>query len=96
MNPDSVTVLIGQSIVLVCRAVGTDIVYQWIKDNRMVIGSKSRKLKFTNIEESNEGAYMCRASNKGGMVTSNPGTVTVYGELAIAKCKLQLASYLTI
>ena len=62
----------------------------------MVIGSKSRKLKFTNIEESNEGAYMCRASNKGGMVTSNPGTVTVYGELAIAKCKLQLASYLTI
>ena len=83
MNPDNVTALIGQSVELMCRAVGTDIVYKWVEDDRVVIGSKSRKLKFTSVQESNEGAYMCRASNNGGMVVSNPGIITVYGELAI-------------
>ena len=59
---------------------GTDIKYQWIKNNEVVSGSKSRRLRFTNIQESDEGAYICRASNEGGMVVSNPGIVTVYGE----------------
>ena len=63
-----------------CKAVGTDIKYQWIKNNEVVSGSKSRRLRLTNIQEFNEGAYMCRASNKGGMVVSNPGIITVYGE----------------
>ena len=63
-----------------CKAVGTDIKYQWIKNNEVVSGSKSRRLRLTNIQESNEGVYMCRASNKGGIVVSNPGTLTVYGE----------------
>jgi len=87
MNPNNVTVLIGQSIQLMCRAEGIDIVYQWIKDGvplsdtnrRLKINNKG--LKITDIEESNEGEYKCRASNKGGIVTSNPATVTVYGEL---------------
>ena len=30
--------------------------------------------------ELHEGVYKCMASNKGGMVESNPATVTVYGE----------------
>ena len=64
-----------------CGALGTDIVYQWIKDG--VVVSELRKLKFISIQESNEGAYMCRASNKGGMVVSNPGIVIVYGKLAV-------------
>ena len=81
MNPDSVTVLIGQTEQITCRALGTDIFYQWMKDG--VVVSKSRRLRLTNIQESDEGAYMCRASNKGGMVVSNPGIVTVYGELAV-------------
>ena len=81
MNPDNVTVFIGQSVQITCKALGTDIVYQWIKDG--VVVSELRKLRLTNIQESNEGAYMCRASNKGGMVVSNPGIVIVYGELAM-------------
>ena len=83
MSPDDVTVLIGQSVVLICRAIGTDIGYQWIKDDVVISGSRSRKLRFTNIQESNEGAYKCRASNNGGVVVSNPGTVTVYGKLTV-------------
>ena len=79
MNPDDVTIPIGQSVELMCRAIGTDLDYQWIKDDREVSGSRSRRLRLTNIQEFNEGAYKCRASNKGGVVVSNPATVTVYG-----------------
>ena len=81
MNPNNVTVLSGQSVRIMCGALGTDIVYQWMKDGAVV--SESRRLRLTNIQESDEGAYMCRASNKGGMVVSDPGIVTVYGELAV-------------
>ena len=69
-----------------CRAIGTDLNYQWIKDDAVVSGSTSKRLRLTNIQESNEGAYKCRVNNKGGMVVSNPGIITVYGELAVAKC----------
>ena len=81
MSPDNVTVLVGQSVQITCRALGTDIVYQWMKDGAVI--SELRRLRLTNIQESDEGAYICRASNKGGMVVSNPGIVTVYGELAV-------------
>ena len=81
MNPDNVTVLIGQTVQITCRALGTDIVYQWMKDGSVV--SELRRLRLTNIQESDEGTYMCRASNKGGVVVSNPGIIIVYGELAV-------------
>ena len=77
MNPDNVTVLIGQSVWITCRSLGTNITYQWMKDGLVI--SELRRLRLTNIQESDEGAYMCRASNKGGMVVSNPGIVIVYG-----------------
>ena len=63
-----------------CRALGSDIVYQWIKDAAVVSGVNSNMLKITNIMESDEGVYKCVASNKGGMVESNPATVIVYGK----------------
>ena len=62
-----------------CTALGTNILYQWIKDDTVISGSRSRKLKVTNMQESNEGAYKCKAHNIGGVVVSNPGIVTVYG-----------------
>ena len=74
------TVLIGQPLQLVCRALGTDVVYQWIKDSAVVSDVSSNMLEITNITESDEGVYKCVASNKGGRVESNPATVTVYGE----------------
>ena len=83
MDPDNVTILIGKSVELVCRAIGTDIGYQWIKDDVVVSGSTSRRLRFNNVQESDKGSYKCRASNNGGMVVSNPATVTVYSELAV-------------
>ena len=71
---------IGQPSQLTCRAQGTDIVYQWMKDGVSIPDGNSRILKITNIMESDEGVYKCVASNKGGMAESNPATVTVYGE----------------
>ena len=87
MNPDNVTVLIGRTVQIMCRAIGTNIGYQWMKDDAVVSGSETRKLRLTDTQESDEGAYKCRASNKGGMVVSNPAAVTVYGELRSYKCK---------
>ena len=80
MGPSDVTVLTGQSVHLSCEALGTDIVYQWIKDSVNVSDANSNMLVITNITESDEGKYKCVASNKGGTAMSKPGTVTVYGE----------------
>ena len=49
-------------------------IYQSIPD------ANSRILRITNIMESHGGMYKCMASNKGGMVESDPAIVTVYGE----------------
>ena len=51
-----------------------------MKDNVVVYGANSNILIINGTDESDEGMYKCMASNKGGMVESNPATVIVYGE----------------
>ena len=83
MNPSNVTNLTGQQLQLTCKAVGTDIVYHWMKNNINIsipADPNLNMLKIANITESDEGVYKCVASNKGGMVESNPATITVYGK----------------
>ena len=80
MDPSDVTVLTGQSVHLKCEGLGTDIVYQWMKDGVDVSDANSNMLVITNIIELDEGQYKCVASNKGGMAMSEPATVTLYGE----------------
>ena len=72
--------LITQQLQFACRALGTDIVYQWMKDDIIVSGVHSAMLNVTNITESDEGVYKCVASNKGGRVESHPATITVYSK----------------
>ena len=79
-NPNNVTELIGRQLQLTCRALGTDIVYHWMKDDVSIPDVNSRMLKIINTAELDEGVYKCVVSNKGGMVESNPATVTVYGK----------------
>ena len=79
-NPSNVTVLIGQTTMLTCKALGINIFYEWMKDNELVPGANSSVLEITNTTESDEGEYKCIASGIGGMAESNPTTVTVYGE----------------
>ena len=80
LNPNDTTVLIGQSARLTCKALGTDIVYKWMKDNDIVSDANSNILEINNIIKSDEGMYKCVASNKGGIAKSNPASITVYGE----------------
>ena len=80
INPNSTTVLIGQSAQLQCEALGTNLVYQWMKDSVVVPGANSRKFKIDSTDETDEGVYKCVATNGGGMVESDPATITVYGE----------------
>ena len=80
MDPNDTIVLIGQSVRLTCKALGTDIVYQWMKDDAVVSDANSNMLGINNIAQSDEGMYKCVASNKGGMVKSKPATITVYGK----------------
>ena len=79
-NPNNATVLIGQSPRLNCNAQGTNISYQWTKDNTSIPGANSNALNIVNITESDEGIYKCVASNKGDTVESYPATIIVYGE----------------
>ena len=82
-NPNDVTVLTGRSSRLTCSALGTELKYQWLRNDKSLPGTNSNMLRLTKINESNEGIYKCMVSNKGGDVVSNPATVTVYGKLEI-------------
>ena len=77
---NDVTIFIGQSAQLTCDALGTDIVYQWMKDSMTISRANSNILRINNIMESDEGMYKCMVSNKGGTVESNPASITVYGK----------------
>ena len=79
-NPNSTTIVIGQSAQLICEARGSNLIYQWMKDNEVVSRANSNILKIKSANESDTGMYRCVASNKGGMADSYPATVTVYGE----------------
>ena len=79
-NPNSTTVVIGQSTQLICEARGSNLTYQWKKDNKPVSRANSNIFKINSVNESDTGMYKCVASNKGGMAESNAATITVYGE----------------
>ena len=92
-NPSDITIFIGESARLTCRALGTDIVYQWMKDGMMISRANSRILRIDNIMESHEGVYKCVVSNsndKGGTVESNPASITVYGEYKLYRTFLDM------
>ena len=44
-------------------------------------GIDTMMINFSNIRQDDEGMYQCIASNSAGNTSSNPATVTVYGEL---------------
>ena len=50
--------------------------------NGVIITSddNSNVLRINEIKQSDDGAYQCIASNKGGNATSNPAVVIVYGK----------------
>ena len=88
INPKDATMLVGQSEQLMCNAIGTDVVYQWLKDGLVLSGANSSILRFAEIKESDEGVYKCVVSNKAGRVEASPAAVTVYGKQFVQDGKI--------
>ena len=84
-HPDNVTILTGQSVYLICSAIGTDVVYQWTRNGVIISDDNSNVLRINEIKQSDDGTYQCIASNKGGNTISNPAMIIVYGK-RILKC----------
>ena len=53
----------------------------WGPATAPLFGIDTMMISFSNIQQDNEGMYQCIASNSAGNTSSNPATVTVYGEL---------------
>ena len=79
-HPDNVTILTGQSVHLRCGAIGTNVMYQWMRNGVIISDHNSFVLIINEAKLSNDGIYQCIASNKGGNATSDPAMITVYGE----------------
>ena len=77
---DNATILTGQSVNLRCGAVGTNVMYQWIRNGVIISDNNSFVLTINEIRQSDDGIYQCIASNKGGNATSNPAIIIVYGK----------------
>ena len=90
-HPHSVNVSIGESVILSCKATGSDpIRYQWSRVNGEISsnskGVNTSNLTISSVTEQDEDEYYCIASNGGsnGLLyeeTSNKAMVMVYGEL---------------
>ena len=79
-HPDNVTILTGQSVYLTCSAIGTDVVYQWMRNGVIISDDYSNVLRINETKQSDDGTYQCIGSNKGGNATSNPAMIIVYGK----------------
>jgi len=53
----------------------------WGPATDISFGSDTMMISFYNIQQRHKGMYRCIASNSAGYTSSNPATVTVYGEL---------------
>jgi len=53
----------------------------WGPATGTLFGINTMMISFSNIQQDREGIYRCIASNSAGNTSSNPATVTVYGEL---------------
>ena len=78
-HPDNATILTGQSVNLRCGAIGTNVMYQWMRNGVLISNNNSFVLMINEIRQSDDGIYQCIASNKGGNATSNPAMITSYG-----------------
>ena len=84
-HPANSSVPIGNSITLMCTAIGTGVlVYSWEKSSggSWTTISNDNTASYTTDASLAIGQYMyrCRVSNEAGSVVSNNAIVNVYGE----------------
>ena len=83
-HPTGDDVIIGKSITLTCRAIGTGtLVYSWERSfgsNWTTISNNTTSYTTDTTLAIGQYMYRCRVSNEAGSVVSNIATVNVYGE----------------
>jgi hypothetical protein len=76
-QPVSQTVVEGQSATFTIEATGTDITYQWRRDNQNIAGATADSYTVFDATLDSAAAYTCTVSNVAGSVTSSSATLTV-------------------
>lgn len=76
-NPMSKEVNVGGSLTLTVAATGTNLKYEWKKDNQYLSGKTSSTLTIPSVTSNDAGSYVCEVSNSLGKVTSTPAKITV-------------------
>ncbi len=75
-QPSSQTVAAGSTVVFYAPASAAS-AYQWLHDNRQILGATSATLVVRNATAADAGSYVNTAINSIGQKTSNPATLTL-------------------
>lgn len=82
-QPQNTTVVLGGSTSLSVTTVGSNLMYQWFKNDVLIAGATSATLGFTNAQPSDTGNYRVNISNSGGTVTSDTARLTVVSTISV-------------
>ena len=77
-QPSDLNAIEGHSGGLSCKVTGSNIAYQWFRNDVAVQGANLSSLKFKSIQSSDAGSYHMEASNFAGTVVSETVTLTLY------------------
>ncbi|PHV10026.1 immunoglobulin domain-containing protein [Chitinimonas sp. BJB300] len=76
-QPASITASLGTAVSLTVAATGTNLTYQWFKDNVAISGATSATYTIASAAATDSGSYTVQVSNSSGSVTSAPAVVTI-------------------
>ncbi len=94
-DPVSRNVTEGDTVTFTVAASGSDLTYEWRKDDVEITGAYSSTLTLTNVTLGAAGRYTAIVSNSGGWVASAPAVLTVAPRLPAVTTppQSQLAAY---
>jgi hypothetical protein len=76
-HPEDTQVAGNASSTFSVTASGSDVTYQWYKDNTLLIGDTNSSLTIQNASTTDQGRYHCKVSNAYGTAPSNGAQLTV-------------------
>jgi hypothetical protein len=76
-QPQSAQVVLGAAASLTVSATGTDLSYQWLKNDGPIAGATSSTFTLSSVTAADEGSYRVTVSNAFGSVTSEAAVVSL-------------------
>ncbi|MFC2090730.1 immunoglobulin domain-containing protein, partial [Bacteroidota bacterium] len=83
-QPASQEVLEGETVSFSLEATGTDLSYQWMKDNDPIGGATSSIFTLLSVSKLHEGNYTCAVTGTCGAVSTNAATLVVNALVTIS------------